>query len=75
MEGSNSKQCQTLIEHACTNGRQFHATAVACEDVADLSITIISADVRPAAADDEFPRWGNFTRLNAFQGKQCGVFK
>lgn len=55
------------------NRSQFDATRIACEDVADLSITIVSAEVQPAIADDAFPQWGNFTKLKAFHGQQCGV--
>lgn len=45
---------------------------VACEDIVDLSVTIVSSDMQPAVEEDQFPRWGNFTKLDIAQGQQCG---
>ena len=43
------------------------------EDVADLTITVVSAEVEPASAADEFPTWGDFTVLtNVTEGRPGG---
>ncbi|KAF2173735.1 hypothetical protein M409DRAFT_16009 [Zasmidium cellare ATCC 36951] len=40
-------------------------TAVNAEDVADLAITVVSAQVQPSEAEDEFPSWHNFKELKS----------
>ncbi|TKA80498.1 hypothetical protein B0A55_02304 [Friedmanniomyces simplex] len=41
----------------------FGGSEVPVKDVADLAITVVSAEVEPATAADEFPTWGDFTVL------------
>ncbi|KAK6385189.1 hypothetical protein LTR65_009590 [Meristemomyces frigidus] len=51
----------------------FDGTQVPAEDVADLTISVVSAEVQPACAKDEFPQWGDFTVLTSVtQGKPGG---
>ncbi len=51
----------------------FDGTQVPAEDVADLTITVITAMVQPAASIDQFPRWSNYTELtNITQSKVGG---
>lgn len=51
----------------------FDNTAVAPEDVADLMVTVVTAQVKPAASSDEFPDWGDFVQLTRItQGKPGG---
>ncbi|CZT14535.1 related to tyrosinase precursor (monophenol monooxygenase) [Ramularia collo-cygni] len=50
----------------------FNSTAIACEDFTDLSVTVVSSKVLSSVAEDEFPQWGNFTKLNVSQEGQCG---
>jgi tyrosinase len=39
----------------------------------DLTVTVVTAEVQPATADDNFPVWGQFTELtNITQGKPGG---
>ena len=51
----------------------FDGTEVPAEDVADLSVTVITAQVKPAASADQFPQWSDFTKLTRItQGKPGG---
>lgn len=51
----------------------FDGTQVAVEDVADLSVTVITAQVQPALSADQFPQWSNFTVLTRItHGKPGG---
>ncbi|KAK0795438.1 hypothetical protein LTR02_007053 [Friedmanniomyces endolithicus] len=51
----------------------FGGSEIPVEDVADLSITVVSAEVEPASAADEFPIWGDFTVLtNVTEGRPGG---
>ncbi|KAK5135710.1 hypothetical protein LTR08_004696 [Meristemomyces frigidus] len=51
----------------------FDGTQVPVGEVADLTITVVGAEVEPAAAADQFPRWGDFTELTTItQGKPGG---
>lgn len=38
-------------------------TVVDPDDVADLEVTVVSAQIQRPAAEDEFPSWHNFTEL------------
>ena len=52
---------------------QFDGTEVAVGDVADLRVTVFSAEVEPASSEDQFPQWSNFTLLASItQGKPGG---
>lgn len=52
---------------------QFDGTQVPISNVQDLEITVISAQVQPATEADEFPQWGEFTKLTRItQGKPGG---
>ncbi|KAK0283610.1 hypothetical protein LTR35_006069 [Friedmanniomyces endolithicus] len=51
----------------------FGGSEIPVEDVADLTITVVSAEVEPASAADEFPTWGDFTVLtNVTEGRPGG---
>lgn len=48
-------------------------TEVPAEDVADLTVTVVTAQVKPAASADEFPQWSDFVQLTHItQGKPGG---
>ena len=52
---------------------QFDGSDVPAENVADLKITVVSAQVKPAASDDQFPQWSDFTELTRItRGKPGG---
>lgn len=42
---------------------QFDGTPINAGDVADLTVTVVSAEVEPAASIDQFPSWSNFEKL------------
>ena len=51
----------------------FDGTRTPAEDVADLTVTVVTAQVKPAASADEFPTWSNFVKLTHItQGKPGG---
>jgi len=59
--------------HLVADSLQFDGSQVPPEDVADLTITVVSAEVEPASAQDQFPQWSNFTELTSItQGKPGG---
>ena len=65
---THSKPLLTCI---CT--KQFDGTPIAAGDVADLTVTVISAEVEAAASIDEFPSWSNFEKLTRItRGKPGG---
>jgi len=43
--------------------KQFDNTAIPLADVADLTVTVVGSEVRPAPSHDEFPTWGGFDEL------------
>lgn len=52
---------------------QFDGSEVPVEDVADLTVTVVTAEVEPASSADEFPEWSNFTKLTRItHGKPGG---
>ena len=51
----------------------FDGSEIPAEDVADLTVTVVTAQVKPAACSDEFPQWSDFVPLNSVtQGKPGG---
>ena len=51
----------------------FDGSEIPAEDVADLTVTVVTAQVKPAASVDEFPQWSDFVPLNSItQGKPGG---
>jgi tyrosinase len=51
----------------------FDGTQIPAEDVADLTVTVVTAQVKPAVSADEFPTWSNFVKLTHItQGKPGG---
>ncbi|KAK4997599.1 hypothetical protein LTR66_003012 [Elasticomyces elasticus] len=52
---------------ALMNGTEFPL-----DQVPDLSITVVSAEVEPAATVDDFPQWGNFTELTEITHARVG---
>lgn len=64
-------QATELLVREVTDRSQFDATVIPCEGVAGLSVTIVSSEMEPATREDEFPHWGDFTRLNIRQAEQC----
>lgn len=51
----------------------FDGTEIPPEDVADLTVTVVTAQVKPAASEDQFPQWSDFTKLTRItQGKPGG---
>ncbi|KAK3683147.1 hypothetical protein LTR37_020509 [Vermiconidia calcicola] len=51
----------------------FDDTEVFAEDVADLSVTVVTARVLPAASEDAFPQWSEFTEISGItRGKPGG---
>ena len=51
----------------------FDGTEVPAEDVADLMVTVVTAQARPASSIDQFPQWSDFTKLTRVtQGKPGG---
>ncbi|KAK5114494.1 hypothetical protein LTR62_002429 [Meristemomyces frigidus] len=51
----------------------FDGTGVPTTELADLMITVVSAEVEPAESAEQFPRWGDFTVLtNVTEGKAGG---
>lgn len=52
---------------------QFDNSQVPVEGFSDLVITVVTAEVEPAASHNQFPTWGNFTELhNVTHGKAGG---
>ena len=52
---------------------QFDGTPIAADDVADLSVTVVSAEVQPATSIGEFPKWSSFEKLTCVtRGKPGG---
>lgn len=46
---------------------------VPAEEVPGLSLTVVTAEVQPASAPDDFPQWGSFSVLaNITEGKPGG---
>jgi len=41
---------------------QFDGSEAPLEDT-DQSVTVVTAEVQPAASSNEFPKWSNFTEL------------
>lgn len=41
---------------------QFDGSEAPLDDT-DLSVTVVTAEVQPAASSNEFPKWSNFTEL------------
>ena len=66
------------VEAYLTNNLQwrvamFDGTQIPAEDVADLTVTVVTAQVKPAASEDEFPEWSDFVKLTHItQGKPGG---
>ncbi|KAK3724436.1 hypothetical protein LTR37_001060 [Vermiconidia calcicola] len=51
----------------------FDDTEVSAEDVADLSVTVVTARVLPAASEDAFPEWSEFAEISSItRGKPGG---
>ncbi|KAK4892683.1 hypothetical protein LTR49_028562 [Elasticomyces elasticus] len=51
----------------------FDGSRIPLEDIGDLTITVVSAEVEPASATDQFPTWGDFTVLTSItEGKVGG---
>lgn len=51
----------------------FDGTEVPAEDVADLIVTVVTAQAKPASSADQFPQWSDFTKLTRItQGKPGG---
>lgn len=51
----------------------FDDSDIPAKDVADLAVTVVTAQVKPAASSDEFPEWSDFVPLNRItQGKPGG---
>lgn len=50
----------------------FDGTEVPVNDVPDLSVSVVQAQVQPAAAPDEFPTWGAVTALVNVTGDRAG---
>jgi hypothetical protein len=42
------------------------------KDVADLEITVVSAEVAPPETEDGFPEWSNFTLLTKITEGRIG---
>ncbi|KAK4498075.1 hypothetical protein PRZ48_010731 [Zasmidium cellare] len=62
---SNTAVENYLHENLKWRVAMMDGTTVDADDVADLSITVISAQVQPSAADDKFPSWHNFSELKS----------
>jgi tyrosinase len=64
--------CKANLRHILTLF-QFDGTQIPVEDLADLTITVITAKMQPAASEDQFPEWSDFTKLTRItQGKPGG---
>jgi tyrosinase len=64
---------QYLTDNLHWRVSMFDNIEVAPEDVADLMVTVVTAQVKPAASSDEFPDWGDFVQLTHItQGKPGG---
>ena len=50
----------------------FNGNQIPLEDVADLSVTVITAQVNPASSADEFPQWYNFRELTRITHGKLG---
>lgn len=51
----------------------FDGSEIPAEDVADLTVTVVTAQVKPAVSADEFPQWSAFKKLTHItQGKPGG---
>ncbi|KAK3674597.1 hypothetical protein LTR78_005683 [Recurvomyces mirabilis] len=51
----------------------YDGTTVSPEDLEDLMITVVSAEIEPADSVHQFPKWGDFTVLtNVTEGKPGG---
>ena len=67
------ESCRVTSNSGLTDCFQFDGTQVPIGDVADLTITVVGAEVEPAAAADQFPQWGDFTELTTItQGRPGG---
>lgn len=55
------------------NLTQFDGSEVPVEDLSQLTITVLTAQVEPAATNEDFPAWGDYTVLtNVTQGQPGG---
>ncbi|KAK3069943.1 hypothetical protein LTR53_011321 [Teratosphaeriaceae sp. CCFEE 6253] len=52
---------------------QFDGAQIPLTSIGDFTITVVSAEVEPASASDQFPTWGDYTVLSdVTQGKLGG---
>ena len=56
------------------NISQFDGTLVPVEDLGDLVVTIVSAEVQPASSIDQFPTWSSFTELHQATNRRTEDF-
>jgi tyrosinase len=54
------------------NALQFDGVEVDMNNVGDLSITVVSAEVTPPATEDAFPEYNNFTQLTQITKDRLG---
>ncbi|KAK5684305.1 hypothetical protein LTS10_004172 [Elasticomyces elasticus] len=50
----------------------FDGSRIPLEDIGDLTITVVSAEVEPASATDQFPTWGDFSVLTSITKGKVG---
>lgn len=51
---------------------KFDGTPVSASNVADLTVTVVSAEVQPAVEIDQFPTWTNFEELTRITRGKAG---
>lgn len=63
--GESPRQLVMLMGVLRSLTDQMDGTTVDANDVADLAVTVVSAQVQPPAAENQFPSWHNFTELTS----------